>query len=274
MPFAFDLPRPPQHTINTPWAVPGVVATEEPHTKQAFQPPGGDVNTRFHHYYKKHMTILGLRKELDSSDTDSENSENFQNKLFRRRRHKLRPVVTQAMREAAALQARKEARPWVQLVAPLDRLGLTPVPDPEEDVRRTVPLRSGKRVNNYDAVNEGLEVPVRHRASPLENYKMNLEAPRCRTSLAGEWDDREVKVQEEKRARKREQLTPPVPRAVSVLEKQKEVAQQRRSQSSLSTYTATRIVDTIKRLKREQRESLARHRVILDKIGATPPLAL
>lgn len=45
-------------------------------------------NAAFHHYYKKHMCILGMRKALgDSSDSDSENSDNYQTKLFKRRMH-------------------------------------------------------------------------------------------------------------------------------------------------------------------------------------------
>jgi len=76
MPFAFAerVPPPDQlKTVPTPWAVAGPLTTPAPHTQEtAARAVDNGRDSRHHHYYKKHMTMLGLRKELDSSDTDSD----------------------------------------------------------------------------------------------------------------------------------------------------------------------------------------------------------
>ena len=141
--------------IPTPWASasPHHAAVSATHAslEETFQ--GHDA---YHHYYKKHMTMLGLRKELDSSDTDSENSDNFQTKLFRRRQHRLKPLVTMRDKEQAAIEERRRASPWVTRCSSVAELG-------DDEPRRNVPKRrNGKRVfRDGHASSESIAVPTR-----------------------------------------------------------------------------------------------------------------
>jgi hypothetical protein len=281
MPFAFEERVAAEHqlkTIPTPWAIPGTLRTGEAHTRDA-----GDsavrTNARFHHYYKKHMTLLGLRKALDSSDTDSETSTNFQTKMFRRRRHPLKKLQSVAEKEAADLAARTQARPWQQLVPPLSRIGLTPLPDDDEDRRRLQDgHHKGKRVTNFDSINEQLDgPPARIRLSAAEQHRIAVSLPRTRTSIAGAWEQREVMQQTAKVDRRRNERPSPLmfapptatPHPLEAEERRAmaEVADQRRSKTSMGGATAMQITRTVRKLRQDHRESMGRHRMIMAKVG-------
>jgi len=286
MPFAFAerVPSPDQlTTVPTPWAVAGSLTTPAPQTLEASERVvAAAQGSRHHHYYKKHMTMLGLRKELDSSDTDSETSENFQTKLFRRRHHKLKPVKTMADREREAVDARRAARPWEQLVAPLNRIGLKPTAvddDPEDRKRLQDGVRKGKRVVGFAEAHDRVEGPPRKtkdgRQSRIDDHNAAVAAGPARTTLLNAWDEREAERESERRQfrlsgpRPTPDLFRAPPRVTpEPLSAAAAPAQQRRSHSSLSGATSLSITRTVRALRKDHEESMHRHRLIMARVGA------
>jgi hypothetical protein len=190
-------------TIATPWAVCGPLTTLPSHSA-AVQRTALRTSNRFHHYYKKHMTLAGLRKELDSSDTDSETSTNFQTKVFRRRHHKVAAVVTVAQREAAAVERRRAAHPWEYHPNHLGAVGRPAEGDTTDWAKVKRRTTGGKKVlgqfqgkDRYNAEprRPQLAVRERHAASALDHYS---------TSLLSGWDDREADRAAAARQRKRD----------------------------------------------------------------------
>jgi hypothetical protein len=266
-------------------------------------------NAAFHHYYKKHMCILGMRKALgDSSDSDSENSENYQTKLFKRRMHL--PVTKQrdATRRAAEEErnrrsalglpddddnvSRTQRHPWQYRCPSVAHLGVVG-PDDEEAAERgrRHEAERGKKVfpNGFVADNRYQEPSKRDTSRGRAAYdRWARETSDTPVNLPNPWEDRVVLEAEEKRLRRRRGPTVEE-RSRSVLlspleqtklkmeqERKEEAAAARlqrgggRSSSSLSGATQRQIDHRVLELMRSHKDSMTRHNAIMAMVHRVP----
>lgn len=280
------------------------------HTQKSLTQPLAK-NEMFHHYYKKHATILGLAKDLPSSDSDSETDENYSTKIFKRRMHF--PIMNkrdearrqnqaaaggtqgQDMSEEERLKhKRAQQKPWTYRCPSVNDLGVYSE-DPHHEGRLAKVARAAKADERGKKVfpkgfqpDTRYEEPKRIRLSAKEAYvKWMQESRETPTSLPNPWDDRLIAEEESQRLRRRQGPTPEA-RSRSVLlspveQTKQRIAEERAAEGSalgkasrsgkisrLSGHTQRAIEERVAELLSSERESLGRHRQIMDLIHKIP----
>jgi hypothetical protein len=256
---------------------------------------GVEKKQAFHHYFKKNMTILGLSKSLDSSDSDSESDSNYKSKVFRRRWHY--PFLA-AKKEAPPLENEKKTHRetrWAYRAPSIADVGVYE-DDPEHPDRlSTVAAKRAKGTRFSKRIFPGA---IRDGRNVVEDFRKNNRAParlsaldeyvtRSRSTadaqccLPNEWDAREEQKRLERIARKqrgpgfdpnagRWGLSPvEQTRARIAEERAQSTGPDGRSGGTISAMTEGKICRRADELLRDGRESLARHRLIMDVVRSS-----
>lgn len=263
-------------------------------------------NAAFHHYYKKHMCILGMRRAMESSDSDSETSENYHTKLFKRRMHL---PITKQRREADRRAAEEEQRrrleglaleegetlkkvPWsyrCPSVADLGVVGDSDGPEANDRKHRGGEGDRGRRVFPKGFVEDNrYPQPHRERLRPREAYeKWTHETRDTPTCLPNPWEERVAQQKLEQCARRRcgptaedrahSVLLSPLERTKMIHAEEQLAARsareqggRRRAASSLSSATQRQVDRRVEEIHKIHRESLARHKAIMQLIHRVP----
>lgn len=227
----------------------------------------------YHHFYKKHMTILGLKKYLgDSSDTDSETSTNYHGKLFKR---KVRFPCTERRLEQAKREAERQAQlppkektPWPYRSASVTEVG--------EATRRTEALR-GKKVfpDGFEGPDARYEEPKHPLPRPLERLRVSaLETQGSATSLPNPWDARmaaeEAIPRREKQEQQRRCRTTVLDETFANSSSTRRIAAVSPPKRSVSSMTSLSIQQRVDELLRSETESLGRHKEIMRLVKSIP----
>lgn len=278
-----------ERKFQAPWSTAGVEAMHQHSVSQEALSVGVNVRNTFHHYYKKHMTLLGLRKELDSSDTDSETSDNYQAKLFRRRQHRLKPRAMGSLEDAE--HARRKAlkgQPWSYRCPSFDDIGIQNV---ERVMRgkKTVGFPTREQMSalrERDAHQWMQRANSLGRKTPLVRLQEAIDNSRGERSMfRNEWDGREEEEQQTLRRRRHEfrslpAAPTPVERAKERMQRAKaeeaERASTRRDRGakvrSLSSMTTWTMSHELHRIRKDHAESMARHKMVMDCVNRIPIL--
>lgn len=267
-----------ERKLHAPWSTAGIEKTYDKSVAQEALAAGVNVRDTFHHYYKKHMTLLGLRKELDSSDTDSETSENYTSKLFRRRQHRLKPRAVHPF-EAAERQRREEmaGKPWAYRCPSIDDVGIQNVERPHRG-KKTAGFPTSEELSQRrkrDAESHLRQVET-HRKTPLMRLHEAVEESRGLQSMfRNEWDERQAREDAAIRRRRHDFTPPPVAPTPAELTRQRlqqeyDQGSGSKSRRSVSSMTLHKMDRELQRIRRDHAEAMTRHKMIIEAVAAIP----